>query len=83
MLEGERVVIDGNGEHRLTAGMYAAFPAGEADAHHLCKHSSAPARLLAIGRGHRGAVVIHYPHDNLTSDGPVPRDENGDRIASL
>jgi uncharacterized cupin superfamily protein len=36
VLEGELVLIDENGEHALTMGMYVAFPAGEANGHHLC-----------------------------------------------
>jgi uncharacterized cupin superfamily protein len=82
VLEGELVLVDDNGEHPLTAGMYAAFPAGEANAHHVCNRSSAPARLLAIGTRHRGAEVVHYPDDNLAFEGPLMRDEKGDRIAS-
>ncbi len=82
VLEGELVLIDDNGEHPLAAGMYAAFPAGEANAHHLCNRSSAPARLLAIGTRHRGAETIHYPDDDLAFDGPLMRDDKGDRIVT-
>lgn len=82
VLEGELVLIDDNGEHRLTAGMYAAFPAGEANAHHLCNRSAAPARLLAVGTRHRGAEMIHYPDDDLVLEGPLVRDEKGDRVPS-
>ena len=82
VLEGELVLIDDNGEHPLVAGMYAAFPAGEANAHHLCNRSSAPARFLSIGTRHRGAETIHYPDDNLVFDGPLMRDEKGDRVPS-
>jgi uncharacterized cupin superfamily protein len=80
VLEGELVLIDENGEHTLTAGMYAAFPAGEENAHHLCNRTSAPERLLSIGTRHRGAETIHYPDDDLTFDGPLMRDEKGDRV---
>lgn len=81
VLEGEVVLIDDNGEHPLSAGMYAAFPAGEPNAHHLCNRSSGSARLLVIGTRHRGAELIHYPDDNLVFDGPLMRDEKGDRIS--
>lgn len=80
VLEGELVLIDNNGEHSLTAGMYAAFPAGEANAHQLCNRSSSPASFLAVGTRHRGAENIHYPDDDLKFDGPFMRDEKGDRI---
>ena len=81
VLEGVLVLIDDNGEHELGAGMYAAFPAGEANAHHLTNRSSVPARYLAIGTRHRGAEMVHYPDDDLTFAGPLMRDEKGDRIA--
>ena len=80
VLEGELVLIDDNGEHGLTAGAYAAFPAAEPNAHHLCNRSAAPARFLAIGTRHRGAETIHYPDDDLAFDGPLMRDGNGDRM---
>lgn len=80
VLEGELVLIDDNGEHVLAAGAYAAFPAGEANAHHLCNRSASLARCLCVGTRHRGAETIHYPDDNLTFDGPLMRDEKGDRI---
>ena len=80
VLDGELVLIDDNGEHTLTAGMYAAFPAGEDNAHHLCNRSASPARFLAIGTRHRGAEIIHYPDDDLAFDGPLRRDEKGDRL---
>ena len=80
VLQGELVLIDENGEHSLTAGTYAAFPAGEANAHHLCNRSESPASFLAIGTRHRGAENIHYSDDSLTFDGPLVRDEKGDRL---
>lgn len=79
VLQGELVLIDENGEHPLTPGMYAAFPAGEANAHHLCNRSSLPASFLAIGARHRGVESIHYPDDDLTV-GPLVRDSKGDRV---
>ena len=82
VLDGELVLIDENGEHPLAAGMYAGFPAGEANAHHLCNRSTAPARLLVIGTRHWGAEIIHYPDDDLNFDGPLMRDEKGDRMVS-
>ena len=80
VLEGELILIDQNGEHPLVPGMYAAFPAGEANAHHFCNRSSSRASFLAIGTRHRGAENIHYPDDDLTFDAPLMRDGNGDRV---
>ena len=79
VLEGELVLIDENGEHALSAGMYAAFPASEANAHHLCNRSASIARLLSIGTRHRGAETVHYPDDDVSFDGPLIRDDKGDR----
>jgi uncharacterized cupin superfamily protein len=81
VIEGDLILIDENGEHPLTAGMYAAFPAGEANAHHICNRSASPARFLAIGTRHRGAENIHYPDEGLEFEMSVTRDGNGDRIA--
>ena len=80
VLEGDLILIDDNGEHSLSAGMYVAFPAGEPNAHHICNRSSAPARLLAIGTRHRGAERVHYPDDDLNR--ALLRDEKGDRVRS-
>jgi uncharacterized cupin superfamily protein len=82
VLEGELVLIDESGEHSLTAGMYAAFPAGEDNAHHLFNRSVVPARFLAIGTRHRGVEVIHYPDDDVEFGGRIVRDAKGDRVTS-
>jgi uncharacterized cupin superfamily protein len=80
VLEGELVLHDDNGEHRLSAGMCAAFPAGEPNAHHLCNKGNASARLLAIGTRHRGREVVHYPDDGL-GQREIMRNARGDRIS--
>jgi uncharacterized cupin superfamily protein len=49
VLDGELVLITGEGEHVLTAGMAAGFPAGEPNGHHLVNRSGAPATYLEIG----------------------------------
>jgi uncharacterized cupin superfamily protein len=79
VLSGELVLIDDNGEHSLAAGAYAAFPAGEANGHHLANRSTAPASFLSIGTRHRGEEVIHYPDDGLER-AIVLRADGGDRI---
>jgi uncharacterized cupin superfamily protein len=78
VLSGELILIDENGDHPLSAGMFAAFPAGEPNAHHLANRSSAPASFLAIGTRRRGEEVIHYPDDALGTV-TVLRDWKGDR----
>jgi uncharacterized cupin superfamily protein len=81
VLAGEVVLIDDNGEHILSAGMYAAFPAGEGNAHHFCNRGGSLARLRCIGARHRGVEMIHYPDDDLAFDGLLIRDQDGDRVA--
>jgi uncharacterized cupin superfamily protein len=78
VLEGTVVLIDDDGEHPLDVGMDAAFPAGEATAHHLCNRAAVPARLLVVGTRHRGVERVHDPDDDL--DGAVAHDAKGDRI---
>jgi uncharacterized cupin superfamily protein len=49
VLEGEVVLITDAGETLLKAGDCAAFPAGEANGHHLINRGGAEARVLEIG----------------------------------
>lgn len=49
MLDGEIVLTDDAGEHRLTVGMCAGFKAGVANGHCLINRSNAPATYLEIG----------------------------------
>lgn len=48
VLEGELVLRTGAGEQLLSAGMYAGFPAGVDDGHHLINRSAQPVRYLEI-----------------------------------
>ena len=70
VLEGTPTLIDDNGQHPLTPGDYAGFPAGEANGHHFMNLSSEPVQLLVLGTRRPGADVCHYPDDDL---GPVSR----------
>lgn len=49
VLEGEVILIDDRGEHRMTPGMCAGFKAGVANAHHLVNRSQRPAVFLEVG----------------------------------
>lgn len=51
MLEGEAVLVDDHGETVLRAGDVAAFPAGEANGHHLQNRSERDCVFMAIGAG--------------------------------
>jgi uncharacterized cupin superfamily protein len=79
VLSGALTLIDDNGAHALTAGSFAAFPAGAANAHHLVNRSDAPATFIAVGTRKPGVETIHYPDETF---GPVMivRDAKGDRV---
>lgn len=80
VLSGEVVLIDDHGEHRLKAGDYAGFPAGEANAHHVCNRSDTDAVLLVVGSRHRGTETLHYPDEADPGPFTVTRDARGDRV---
>ena len=80
VLAGDMVLIDETGEHPLTAGDYAGFPAGAANAHHLINRSTAPAEFLAVGARHRGLERVHYPDDPRLGVTSIERDAGGIRV---
>jgi uncharacterized cupin superfamily protein len=47
--EGTCTLIDDHGEHTLQVGDCAAFPAGEANGHHLANKTEVPAVFLVVG----------------------------------
>ncbi|WP_294228079.1 cupin domain-containing protein [uncultured Shimia sp.] len=49
MTDGELVLIDNDGEHVMRPGDCAAFPAGDANGHHLINKSDVPAAFLVVG----------------------------------
>jgi len=65
VLSGEVVLMDENGDHLLAEGGFAAFPAGQPNAHHLENRSLAPARLLVVGARQPGRETVHYPDDGI------------------
>src|SRR6185312_16061314 len=65
VLAGELTLVDDTGPHTLTAGAFAGFPAGAANAHHLENRSNAPATFIAVGTRHVGVETLHYPDDPL------------------
>ena len=68
VLAGEASVVDDDGVHTLTAGSFAAFPAAEANGHHVRNLSAAPVELLVVGSRRPGEETIHYPDDPI---GPI------------
>lgn len=72
MVEGEAVLVTDAGETLLRAGDCAAFPAGEANAHHLINRSDRDAVFLAVGSD-KPADTCHYPDIDMhlpRNDGP-------------
>lgn len=63
VLEGEAVLVADDGEHELTAGMAAGFPAG-GTAHHLHNRSNADCVILEVGDRMPGDGV-EYPNDDI------------------
>lgn len=51
MIAGEAVLIDDSGETPVRAGDVLAFPAGEANGHHLHNRSDSPCVFVAISAG--------------------------------
>ena len=70
VLAGKLLLIDENGEHELTAGSFAGFPAGAPNAHHLANVSDAKASFLVVGSRRPDAETIHYPDDGI---GPIKK----------
>jgi uncharacterized cupin superfamily protein len=62
VVEGEVVLVTDEGEQTLTAGTYAAFPAGKPLGHQLVNRSGAPARYLEVSNRH--------PDDGATYSDP-------------
>jgi uncharacterized cupin superfamily protein len=64
IIEGEVALITDAGSQRLTPGMMAGFPAGEANGHHLVNQSSSRVVYLEIG-DRTPEDQAHYPDDDL------------------
>lgn len=65
VVEGEAVLVAGDAETRLTAGMCAGFKAGGIS-HHLENRSAAPVHYLEIGDRTPGDEAT-YPADDLAA----------------
>ncbi len=80
LLDGELTLITDSGEHALTAGHVAGFPAGRADGHHLVNKGTAPATYLEVG-DRNAEDVCTYPDIDLhlapTPEGHVFTDKKG------
>ena len=66
VIEGELILITNAGEQVLSAGAMAAFPAGEANGHHLVNRSTSVAVYLEVGDRTPGDCA-HYPDVDLVA----------------
>jgi uncharacterized cupin superfamily protein len=60
VVEGEVTLVTNAGETRLTAGMFAGFPANTGNGHHLINRSAAVAKILEVGT-RTAEETAHYP----------------------
>lgn len=68
MLTGEAVQIDDSGETPVGPGDVLAFPAGEANGHHLHNRSDAPCTFVAISAGAREGDSGEYSDIDMVFD---------------
>ena len=80
VLEGEVVLVTGDGEQVLRAGACAGYPAGRRDAHQFVNRGDRPARYLEVGSRIEGDNAF-YPDDDLmwveTPDGEYAAHKDG------
>lgn len=77
VISGSLVLVDDDGEHPLTAGMCAGFPAGAKNGHHIVNNSDEPGSFIEVGTR---APTEHaeYPDADLIAD----KDESGFRFSN-
>jgi len=66
VLEGELTLVTDSGRQKLGPGMFAAFPAGRNDGHHLVNEGISPAKYLEVGDRSSGDEVL-YPDVDMTA----------------
>lgn len=82
MLAGAAVLIDDHGETPVGPGDVLAFPAGEANGHHLHNRSDAPCVFVAISAGDRQADSGAYPDIDMVFDADGYARKDGTRYAA-
>jgi uncharacterized cupin superfamily protein len=65
VLEGEVVLVTGDGEELLGAGDCVGFPAGNPDGHHLQNRSEKRAIILEVGPANLAHDESYYPGIDL------------------
>jgi uncharacterized cupin superfamily protein len=90
MTEGELVLVDDDGDHVMRPGDCAAFPAGDANGHHLINKTEVPAAFLVVGTRTPTETAIYSDIDmkvDVNADGysftrkdgsPLTADQIGD-----
>ncbi|MDS9465995.1 cupin domain-containing protein [Paracoccus sp. MBLB3053] len=74
VLEGDLILIEDEGETPMHPGEFAAWKAGDANAHRFVNRSTAPARFLVVGSKMPGEVVTYGDVDMiLHQEGGTPR----------
>ncbi len=68
MLSGACILIDDQGEHGMLPGDCAAFPAGEANGHHLKNTTDAPATFLVVGTRTPTETAYYSDIDMMVKD---------------
>jgi uncharacterized cupin superfamily protein len=72
VLSGDLTLVDDHGETALSAGDVAAFPAGDANGHHIVNKSGSDGTFFVVGT-HTPTETAWYPDIDMM----VKADENG------
>lgn len=81
ILEGHAVLIDDSGETPVGPGDVLAFPAGEANGHHLHNRSDAPCVFVAVSAGDADADSGVYSDIDMVFDADGYARKDGTRYA--
>ena len=83
MIAGEAVLIDDSGETLVRAGDVLAFPAGEANGHHVHNRSGEPCVFIAISAGAGAADSGVYSDIDMVFDAQGYARKDGTRYPAV
>jgi uncharacterized cupin superfamily protein len=83
MIAGEAVLIDDSGETLVRAGDVLAFPAGEANGHHMHNRSGEPCVFIAISAGAGAADSGVYSDIDMVFDAEGYARKDGTRYPAV
>lgn len=83
MIAGEAVLIDDSGETLVRAGDVLAFPAGEANGHHMHNRSGEPCVFVAISAGAGAADSGIYSDIDMVFDAEGYARKDGTRYPAV